>query len=279
METQLRKFSDYRAFLLHSFEKKKLKNKNWSYGAWAKSLGLKSTSSLTKIVKNERHPGAEMVKKFTHYFEFNESDLEYFLDLIQLQKIKKDPRLGLLLMEKLKKSNPDTHFVLGDNHSYEILSNWYTLSIREMVDLDEFFEDPSWIQSNFQSHVNVGDIKRALEILEENELLIRDSSGKLKLNNGRLSTEDDMANIAIKKYHRDMLDGAKEALFDFSVDFREFQSVLIKMNKEDIPVAKKLIRGFLDDFSKALDQKGKQKLFQLGIQLFPISKQKNEEIQ
>ena len=50
-EKDVIRYSDYRAFLLDFAQWKKAKTPNWSYGIWAKRLGLKTTSSITKVLQ------------------------------------------------------------------------------------------------------------------------------------------------------------------------------------------------------------------------------------
>lgn len=99
-------FNDYRSFLLAYAHVMKEKNPRWSFGAWARRLELKTTSSLTKILQGDRNPGAEITDKFVKYFRFSEQETEYFRDLIRLEKIKHDGRLVSLLVEKMKKEYP-----------------------------------------------------------------------------------------------------------------------------------------------------------------------------
>ncbi|MNT06148.1 hypothetical protein D3C72_1408020 [compost metagenome] len=68
---------------------------------WAQRMGLRDTSSITKILNGAREPGELITERLVAYFDFNDKDKLYFEDMIRLKKISKDPRLSAVLMEKM----------------------------------------------------------------------------------------------------------------------------------------------------------------------------------
>ncbi|MCB0367558.1 MAG: TIGR02147 family protein, partial [Bdellovibrionales bacterium] len=85
-------FKDLREFLRCHFEEVKLHDPSWSYTAWSKELGLASTSALTMVVRGQRLPGPKFVEKLADYFDFSQSERDYFFDLVRLQKLTDNPR-------------------------------------------------------------------------------------------------------------------------------------------------------------------------------------------
>ena len=65
-------FVDYREFLNSFAQYMKATTPQWSYGQWARELGLKSTSAITMILKKQRNMGPSMAKKFSKYFSFTQ---------------------------------------------------------------------------------------------------------------------------------------------------------------------------------------------------------------
>ena len=100
-------YADYREFLQNYFHETKQKNPKWSYGSWAKKLGLKDTSSITKIIQGRREPGNKITEKLVSYFAFTGSEAQYFRNLIQLNKIKPNPQFATLLFERMAKMSFD----------------------------------------------------------------------------------------------------------------------------------------------------------------------------
>jgi uncharacterized protein (TIGR02147 family) len=271
-QLQVKQFTDYRAFLLAHVQDCKRRNAGWTYGAFARRLGLKDTSSITKIIQGQRQPGSLITSSLIRYFQFSPRDAEYFRDLVRLQKVKADPRLTVLLLEKMGKDHPNGVLKLLDDKSFQLISHWYCTAIREMVRLDEFFEDPNWISRSLHFKVTPTEASRAIELLIQAGLLKRESSGKLSIVQGRFHTTNDISSEAIKRYHESMLDHAKTALRKFEVNDREFTAACLTMRANRFPEAKELIREFRSRFAKLLEEDGGDTTAQIQIQFFPLTK-------
>ena len=239
---------------------------------WVNQLGLKDTSSITKIVQGSRHPGAAITEALIKHFRFNSKDAQYFRDLVHLHKIKQDPRLSVLLLEKMGKQFPNAALRILDDKAFAIISNWYCTAIREMVKLNEFFEDPEWISKKLYFKVTPKEAKQAMDLLLAAELLSRDAQGRLKVTQGRFKTQNDYASEAIKRYHESMLENAKQAIRLIAVEDREFSASVITMNAANILKAKELIREFKDQFAQLMEEESGDGTYQIQLQFFPLTR-------
>lgn len=267
-------FADFRTFLVAHAQEMKAKKPNWSYGAWAKRLGLTSTSAISRVLGGQREPGPQMVERLILYFGFNDKEATYFRDLIMLRKVKDDPKLIVLLMEKLQKKHPHTFKSTLDTESYAVISNWYHLAIREMLSLDEFLADPEWISKRFQFKVTPREVAQAIENLIRVGLLTRDAEGRLKATEAKVSSTRDVASEGIKRYHEQMLDNAKLALRELGVEEREFGATTLSFRSENMGKAKALIREFRAKFEDLMEEGSGDGVYQLQFQLFPLTRPK-----
>jgi uncharacterized protein (TIGR02147 family) len=267
----IKEFMDYRSYLKSFFELKKSHNPNWSYGVWANKLGLKATSSLTKIITGEREPGPDITQKMVSFFNFNSVEGQYFNDLVRLSKIKDDPRLKMMLMERMGREHPDAHLHVMDDRSLEIISNWFGMTIREMVKLTDFVEDAEWIQKRLMYEISDHEINKTIKDLLHQGLITRDKAGKLKVSDGLLHTTNDVANEGIKKYHEQMLDNAKKALRLVAIEKREYNAETFVIDEKNLPEAKEFIRDFKSKFVRNFEEKEGSQVYQLQIQFFPLT--------
>ncbi len=277
MAVNLYQFTDYRTYLVAYAQDMKHKRKQWSYGAWARVLGLKSTSSITKIVQGQREPGEEITERLIKYFEFSDKQARYFRDLIQLEKINRDPKLSVLLIEKMGKEYSDSSIRIMDNKSFMTISHWYYLALRELCRTKTFKEDPEWISSRFLYRVTPRDIRQAIQVLLDVGLLAREKNGKLYLAEGRIDTTTDISSEAIKRYHEQMLEHAKIAVRETPVEEREITSTTLVMSSKNIGMAKELIREFRQNFERLLEEDTGDRVFQIQIQLFPLTVKENHK--
>ncbi len=268
---KLNQFLDYRTFLIAHAQEQKRKNPQWSYGAWAKRLGLGGTATITRIIHGDRHPGPKLVDKLVGYFGFSAREAEYFRDLVQLDKLKTDPKTNTLMLEKLGKKYSTESRRSVDEKTFQTISNWYFLTIREMLRLHHFRLDANWIANMLRFKVNLRQISHAIQILQDLNLITVDSNGKVVQREGRLETSNDIASEAIKRYHEEMLENAKNSLRNASADEREVSSQTLALNSKNMGRAKELIREFQERFAEVLEEDQGDQVYQFQIQLFPLT--------
>jgi uncharacterized protein (TIGR02147 family) len=177
----------------------------------------------------------------------------------------------MMLMEKMGREHPDAHLHVLSDKSFEIISNWFCMTIREMVRLVDFQEDPEWIQERLMFDVSIDEIRQAIKDLLHQGLIRRDDQGKLISSPGLLHTTNDIASEGIKRFHEQMLDNAKSSLRTVDVDLREFTAETLTINTSSIPEAKELIREFKAKFARLMEELEGDETYQLQVQFFPLT--------
>ncbi len=278
-KNSLFEYTDYRAFLRAHAEDRKKANPRWSYSLWAKRLGLAGTAPLTMILNGQRQAGPKLAEKMVHYFEFNARQREYFLDLVNLQKAGSDSSLSVLLMEKLKKNNPQREFKLLDSQTFEAISSWQHYAVREMTQLPDFQEDSNWISERLRVKITPREVSKAIETLERLKLLARNAQNKLRPTQAEIQTTQDVSSEAIKRFHEQTLDLAKASIREVPVSQREVGAVTLTVSSSKIQKAKDLIRKFQDEFTALIEEPSLgDSTYQLNVQFFPLTENKNEGV-
>lgn len=272
MKIQIYNYTNYKSFL-KEFHQLSLKNKvNWSLGVWSNQIGLKSKSTLAMILNGDRHPGKDVKSKMIKYFSFKDKEKDYFEKLIELQK-SKNPEYTVFLMEKLKSLHPKKNFKLLSSDEFEVISNWHYYIIREMIAWPSFKEDPDWISEQLLFKFTPRECKRCLNDLESLELIKRENN-KFVLNDLHLSSSDEVASEALKRYHEQSLEVAKSSVRKFEPRERYLSGISINIDPEKLSHIKDKIRLFEDELINLFDEPNKERIYQFNIQLFPTSKEK-----
>jgi len=280
MKTTLnvKQFTDYRTFLVAYAQDKKRDSKDWSYGGWAKRLGLKTTSSITKIIKGERDPGDQVTELLVNYFKFADKEAAYFRDLVRLHKIRKDPRLAVLLMEKMNKQFPDGTVRILDDKKFRVISNWYYLPLREMTRMPGFKADPDEIATKFKFKVTPREIKEAINTMIDVGLLVRDAQGQLRVAEGRIDTTNDVASEGLKRFHEQNLENAKAAVRSVDVLDREIRSSCFVFKTSNMPLAKQMLREFAKKFAQTFEEPNGDAVYHVQINFFPLTKKRSTQV-
>ncbi len=268
-------FTDYRTFLRSHLQKKREDNPNWSLGVWTTKLGLSSKSTLAMIINGHRHPGNKLKKKLTEYFKFNKKELQYFSDLIKLQKSENDPRLSVLLMESMDRINPNGGFRLLEDKEFSAISNWYYYTIREMVHLEDFREDPKWIAKKLRFKLSQAEITKTIKDLLALNLLSRDENNDLIQTESAITSTSGITSEAIKRNHEQNMDHSKEAIRNIAVDDRYMAGVTLTIREENMDKARELLLQFQEKFIDLMEEKSGNSTVQLNLQLFPLTKSNN----
>ncbi|KHD87106.1 MAG: hypothetical protein OM95_16280 [Bdellovibrio sp. ArHS] len=109
-----------------------------------------------------------------------------------------------------------------------------------------------------------------LEILKGTQLIFWED-GRWHPSHNQTTTGYDVPNKFIQAGHAQDLLLAQQKLFSVNIQKRDFSSITIALNPKDIPKAKKLIRNFRRSLTSLLEKGEKKDVYQLSIQLFPLS--------
>lgn len=270
--SEIYKYNNVRSYLLAYAQETKAKRPQWSYAQWARKLELKGTASLTMILNGQRAVGPEVCEKLVRYFNFTSKERQYFLELVQLERLKKNPVLLQKAETQLQKLSPSKNFKVIDNQVFETISSWYHLCLREMVNLSDFKNDPKWIREKLRFVVSEQQIEKAIHTLLNLNLLARNEHGELKQADGHIDTSNDESVEAIKRFHEQSLENAKRSVRQTTVNEREITSSIFSVSSADLKEAKDMIRAFKREFEARFEKPSADATYQFNIQFIPLTK-------
>jgi uncharacterized protein (TIGR02147 family) len=272
-------YTDYRAFLAEYVRERKAANATWSYGVWARQLGLRSPSTLIMILNGQRHPGPRLVENLCRHFKLGKEDAAYFRDLVRLAKARSDVQLSLGLLKQLEQRHPGRGFRLLDQDSFLAISNWYCYAIRELVGLKGFREDAAWISRQLQFPVSAERVEDAIATLLRLGLLARNSRGRLIATSQHLDTKSDQGDAGLRRYHEQILAQAAQSLSTLPSREREVSGGCFAIRERDLPRAKELIRSFQIELCNELESRDGDRVYQIEVAFYPLTKPSPEALQ
>lgn len=236
---------NYREILLKEYEKRKTKNPRYSLRAYAKYLGM-TASRLSEIFSHKRGMSPDLAHRIIDKLDFAEFEKSLFLDLVESEEAR-SPIDRQLAVERVKSKIKKYSEI--DLDTYQVIAEWYHYAVLDYLKLENCSQDPAVIAR----HLNVSPEKivNALERLVKLNFL-HNVDGKYSVVEQRLSTPTEIPSEAIKLHHTGILDKSKEALRHQSVENRFFQTVIIPITKEDIPMMKQMYTEFQEKLSAQL---------------------------
>jgi uncharacterized protein (TIGR02147 family) len=267
-------FDNYRDFLL----KVGMPNGLYSHSSnnlqtWSKRLGYKSSSSLTMVLKGQRLPSSEMQVAISEDLKMSIKEKNYFSLLIQLEKCNKKNKDPEKILEKISKLNSDKQVIPFGINQFSTISEWYFLAIKQLISTSSFVEDIEWIYRRLRKKVTPSQIKTALGIMLETQVIGRDFNGELVVLKEGLITTNNVPSSAIRRHHYGMINRALEAIDEQDVTERQISSVTMKIKEEDLESAKECIFEFIKDFNNKFSCSEAEELFQMNMQFFKHTKE------
>jgi DNA-binding MarR family transcriptional regulator len=145
----------------------------------------------------------------------------------------------------------------------------FHFAILEMTELKNNQGQAQWIAKE----LNI-DLVRAKISLQR---LVR--MGYIQIKNGQLfrttkplTTTTDIPSSAIRSFHKQNLELAKEKIESIPVELREFTSITTSVSLKKLARVKKLLNEFKFQINQELEGEDASEVYSLSIQLFPLTK-------
>ncbi|NDB55317.1 TIGR02147 family protein [archaeon] len=162
-----------------------------------------------------------------------------------------------------------------EQEQFNFLSQWHYVAIYVLVDMEEFSSDPEWITSKLRKKITTSNVEKAINDLIKIRLLEFDTEKGLRQTKGALDTTDEIMNMAVIPYHRNMINLALNYLEEGDWSLREFNGGTLPMNPKTLDILKTKIREFRREVNEMTDNLDNvSDVYQFNLQLFPLTESK-----
>lgn len=264
-------YTNYRVFLHDYYAYKKSTSPAFSLRFFAAKAGLSSHAHLKLVMDGKRNITKNTVVKIIQGLGFADERAQYFENLVFFNQAQTDKEKAFYY-GKLVRSTPGSKLHKMDRAQFRIFTEWYHSVIREMAELAGFNPAPEWISRRLGNKISPSEAADSLKLLTSLGLLSRTANGYRQAQN-LITTDDEVNDLLVKEYHRQMLSAAKDALEDVPAEKRDISAVTFAIRRKDFPSLKKhlqLMRKELLDFS--CEAGTGEDVVQVNIQLFPLTR-------
>lgn len=264
-------YTNYRVFLHDYYAYKKSTSAVFSLRFFAAKAGLSSHAHLKLVMDGKRNITKNTVVKIIQGLNFADERATYFENLVFFNQAKTDKEKAFYY-GKLVKSTPGSRLHKMDQAHFRIFTEWYHSVIREMVELRGFNPAPEWISRRLGGTITPAQAAESLNLLSSLGLISRTANGYSQAQS-LITTDDEVSDLLVKQYHRQMLDQAKDSMENVPAEKRDISAVTFAIQRKDFPALKKhlqLMRKELLDFSS--ESGTGEDVVQVNIQLFPLTR-------
>ncbi|OGP04348.1 MAG: hypothetical protein A2Z91_00035 [Deltaproteobacteria bacterium GWA2_38_16] len=210
---------------------------------------IKSKAHIKLVCDGKRNLSAKTIPTFSTMLGLKSKEADFFENLVYFTQAHTCEE-QLKYRNRLKDLSKTSSAKQIEFEKFDLFSKWYIVALRELVELSDFKEDPKWINSRLKANLTPTEIKKALEILIKLGFLER-KNNQLHQTTPKISSGDELRSKAIRHFHYQMLDKAKEAL-DEDMNHRETSGLTIAMTEEEFKMVKEKIIEFRKSLNESL---------------------------
>jgi uncharacterized protein (TIGR02147 family) len=266
-------YVDYRFFLRDYYAAHKNSSNTFTYRSFAQEAGV-SPSLLKDILNGRQNLSVKVMRKYAQAMHLTEKETAYFEALVCFNNGKTNSEKNAYFCEMVRlRGRSSIQFL--DGKQYDFFTKWYHPVVREMMTQRGFGNDPDAIARAIVPCVTPAKVRKSMSLLGELGLVYRNSEGKWMASDKVISSEYEIQSVALKNYHNEMLDRARNALEVFQSDEREFQGLTLSASRETYRRMRERIRLFTDELLNAAagDKNNAETVFQINIQMFPFERE------
>lgn len=270
-------YTDYRDFLRDRYAEKK-QAENLTLRELAQKAGFNTHTFFANVIERKRSLTSESAAKVARGLGLHAAERTYLELMVRFDNARTvDEKSDLY--EQMRACIPPNEIRQIDVGCFDIFRNAYVLTVRELVALPDFKPDGKWIASKLRPKITALQATKAIELLLKNNLLQKDSHGKLGTANADLTTGEEVKSLAIALYHKQLLALAAAAVDETAAKDRDISALTLNVSKSEFNFIKRRIAAFrrelLDFLQKKRDNSSadfgddrKRAIYHLAIQFF-----------
>jgi uncharacterized protein (TIGR02147 family) len=263
------KYIDYRKFLLEFIAEKKLKNPMFSCRLLSTQLGT-SPATFVRILNGKRNLGKKMLPKFVEYLKLRDRASEYFCLMIELAHAKSAEKKNAIY-QKLLDFRSERIKTIRPLH-YSLFEKWYLAALREIIDITGTAGNVRLLARSLRPSIAIREAEKAISALRAMEMISDDKNNRSRATEKLLTTGEKWESIAVQHFQLEMLRLAEGALMHMPKDERDISTLTIGLSSAEFFKVKEIVRRARQEIlAVAEDSIGRECVYQLNVQLFPIS--------
>lgn len=250
---------DYKEWLCEEFSKRCRKNSSYSIRAFAKLLEVDS-STISKILAGKRKISSKKLMGFIEVIGVDPATKEALLRFANT-KCKRN---------QTESQDPTDIYRQMTLDSFALISDWYHYAILELTFVEDFKNSPKWIGAKLG--ISTDEIKIAIARLKRLELLEEKDGTLKKTETFTTNFASGVTSVALKQFQKQMLSMAMDAIENAAPSEKDITGMTMAIDESKLPEARNLIKKFRRELSEYMEDGKQTRVYQLGIQLYPLSK-------
>lgn len=270
-------YTDYRKFLRDRSGYLKSIHQPISYRYIAECAGFKSAGFFSQVLKGSCNLPDRFIGKISEVFQLRKREAKYFELMVHYNQAENhnEKKMYFGKMVEFKKARVRT---IGPD-AYAFYDKWYYSAIRAILNYYRFDGDYGKLSKMVIPHITISEARKAVRVLESLKLIERENGdGPYRLTENHISTGQNTDSVVINNFVLNTLDIAKEALYRFGKDERNFSSLTLSVSKNGYETIKQKIEALRIELVNIIKQDHDiDRVIQVNFQIFPLTGNSREK--
>lgn len=263
--------TDYRQFLQEFYAQRKAQNPRYSYAVFARQAGFKSKAAIHRIISGDRDLSKQAIFKIGQAMQLDEKAFTHFQLLVAYCHAT-DPGEKSFHFHKIMEGNPRSPAQRMREDGYEYFARWYFSTLRELLPLIRFKDDYGLLGNMLTPPITAAQAKKAVGLLLRLGLVEKTRTG-YKQTNRAITSGGDAQAMALRDFHRQNMDLAKEAIDSVPRPERHHSCLVVSVSAPGLEILKKEIQACRQRLARLADGMEKPgRVYHLNFQIFPTTR-------
>ncbi len=261
----------FRHYLKEELARRSTKNARYSLRSFARDLEV-SPSTLSDVINARYGFSSATAKRISLKLNLSNHERELFCDLVDAEH---GSRASIRKSAKARIQSQDLVANQLQMDTFETISDWHHYAILESLALEDAEHTVSWISKRLNLSPQATEV--ALDRLQRVGLIER-TKKKIIVKDGFTATPSGVPSEAIRKFHRQILEKAIEALDTQTVEERSVSNMVLAVDPADLKEAEELIKKFRREFeAKFCRAQNAKEVYTLNVQFFRLTENRKPE--
>ncbi len=262
-------YLDYREWMKDTLHERIQANPLYSLRAFARDLEL-SPASVSLVLNGKKGLSQKAAERIVAALDLPEREGDVFKTLVKLNHSRNESEKAVAKAKLLHWRSEEKALTLTHD-IFRATSEWYHFAILQLTQLSGFQSNSKWISKKLG--VSETETEQALQRLVRLGLLIQ-KNGRYRPHKSITLYDSSSSTIALRKYQRQIMQKAFDAIESQSLDQRFLSSSLIPIKRANFKKVIERIKKSIDEIVKneTTSEGDAEAIYAISTQFFEIAK-------
>lgn len=263
-------YLNYRDFLKDAYEERHAGDWRFSHRYIAEKADF-DASMFNKILQGKRNLTPRLVSVFADIFCSDDREKQYFSDMVSFNQAKNHSESRQFLEKLVATKECKVENVAKDQ--FEYFDRWYHAVVRELVTFYPYVGDDAALGLMVRPPITASQVKGSIALLERLSMIRKNpETGMYEQTQGLISSGSESYSTAVNSYIQQNMKVASSAMDRFDCEERNLSTLAFGCDEDTYKELVEMVRRFRREVLAKVGQCQKpNRVFQLGMQLFPLS--------